>query len=372
MWKKVALVLAGVVMALLLLELSLRFYVANFGSDEQKTLYLHNREQIEAVGRRFEGSAYLNFRLSPARPDHNTLGYRGAEIIQPKPDDTFRIVALGGSTTYGEFIDDPSATYPAQLQAHLQAALATDAIEVINAGVPAYTTWESLVNLQFRVLDLEPDLIIIYHAVNDIGPRLTHPDVYNSLNAQRGYWRGDDGPIPASSLYRFLLVRAGWSPPVSFKIENQFVQPAGYQDCGLIYQEGRAHCSNYNLDVATIMAANPPTHFERNLRNMALIAQGNNVDVMLVSWAYSPLAFAVPGGDFMTEPYRQSAVTEHNTIIAQLADTLDMAYFDFAEAMPAAAEYWIDGLHVSEAGAQLQASLFAEYMIEADLVQAVN
>ena len=39
--------------------------------------------------------------------------------------------------------------------------------EVINAGIPGWTTAESLINLHFRVLELSPDMVIICHAVND-------------------------------------------------------------------------------------------------------------------------------------------------------------------------------------------------------------
>ena len=55
-------------------------------------------------------------------------------------------------------------------------------IEVINAGVPGYTSWETLINFQFRVLDIEPDLIIIYHGTNDTHARLVLPKFYQSDN----------------------------------------------------------------------------------------------------------------------------------------------------------------------------------------------
>jgi hypothetical protein len=236
MLKKIGLVIASVLFTLLMLEIALRIYLTVFGTQNQKILYLYNRQQIESIGERFEGAAYLNFMLSPVREEHNSLGYRGAEITIPKPDDVFRIVAIGGSTTYGEFIEENDLTYPAQLEYVLREDYGYENVEVINAGVPAYTSWESLVSLQFRVLDLDPDLIIIYDGVNDINPRLTNPATYNGRNAPRGYWTGDDASIPFSALYRFVLVRLGWNPPVSFKIETQFVRPDGYQDCGLEYK----------------------------------------------------------------------------------------------------------------------------------------
>ena len=368
MLKKFALVIGSVLVTLLVLEIALRVYLVTLGTDDQKVLYLYNRQEIEAMVRRFEGTAYLNFMLSPVRDEHNALGYRGEDIVQPKPEDVFRIVTLGGSTTYGEFIEDNAQTYPAQLERELRETHGFERVEVINAGVPAYTSWESLVNLQFRVLDLEPDLIIIYHGVNDINPRLSDPATYSGHNAARGYWKGDDEPIPVSSLYRFALVRLGWEPPVSLKIESQFVQPEGTQNCGLAFEEGVAICANYDMTAEEVMAANPPIYFERNIRNMIHSARGQGVEVMLASWAYSPHDYDFPGGTFMTEPFRQAAIAEHNQVIENIASDLEVAYYDFVADMPTDTQYWIDGQHVNGSGAMIQAEQFAAFIVENGLL----
>jgi lysophospholipase L1-like esterase len=55
-------------------------------------------------------------------------------------------------------------------------------VQVINAGVGGYNCWEVLINLELRVLDLDPDLIIIYEGRNDVRAGLVEPASY----------RGDD------------------------------------------------------------------------------------------------------------------------------------------------------------------------------------
>lgn len=359
----------SVAFTLLLLEVGLRFYVHQFGTEDQKLLYVYSREQVNEIGSRFEGVAYLNYRLSDNREGHNAFGYRGDEITQPKPADTFRIVALGGSTTYGEFIGDFTQTYPAELQRILRQDHGLSQVEVINAGVPAYTSWESLVNLQFRVLDLDPDMLIIYHGVNDIAPRLTDPDWYDGLNAARGYWRYvDDRPLPPSALYRFVAVRLGWDLPIVPKVESQFVQPYGYATCGLAYRDAVAYCENYDMSASEVMAANPPIYYERNLRNMIVLARAYDIEVMLSTWAYSPLVFDFPGGDFLAEPYRQAAIAEHNAVVENLAVELAVPFYDLEANLPDDAEYWIDGQHVSPLGATRHAALFAAFIAENDLI----
>ena len=53
------------------------------------------------------------------------------------------------------------------LEDFLNSSFDSPRFEVINAGTPGWTSAESLINLQFRLLELNPDMIIIYEAVND-------------------------------------------------------------------------------------------------------------------------------------------------------------------------------------------------------------
>ena len=85
---------------LLLLEFGLRSYFSTFGSRNEKIMYLYTRQEIQAQADIVQPMPYLNYIPSPDYPDHNRLGYRGPEITIPKPEGVFRIVAIGGSTTY--------------------------------------------------------------------------------------------------------------------------------------------------------------------------------------------------------------------------------------------------------------------------------
>jgi lysophospholipase L1-like esterase len=122
------------------------------------------------------------------------------------------------------------------------------------------------------------------------------------------------------------------------------------------------------MSAQAVMEANPPIYFDRNLCSMIFIAHGNNIGVMLASWAYSPLEYDFPGGDFMTEPFRQAAVVEQNQVMATIASDLDVPYYDFVNDMPHDMQYWIDGLHVNEAGARIQAERFAAFIVESGLL----
>ena len=95
----------------------------------------------------------------------NALGFRGDEFTKEKPPGTIRIVCLGASTT---FCGEAKRSWPHRLQEKLRERYSGVGIEVINAGVPGFRIEQSLVNLEARVLPLDPDLVIVYHANNDI------------------------------------------------------------------------------------------------------------------------------------------------------------------------------------------------------------
>src|SRR5688500_11275167 len=78
---------------------------------------------------------------------HNSFGYRNDEFSVEKAKDVYRIVALGGSSTYDIRIEDNEKTFTAQLQKLLKEEYGYRNVEVINAGVPGYNSWEILINL---------------------------------------------------------------------------------------------------------------------------------------------------------------------------------------------------------------------------------
>lgn len=98
----------------------------------------------------------------------NAQGLRGTPIPPRQPGE-FRILCLGESTTFGAMVDN-EATYAARLEADLLARFPAHTWRVINAGVSAYSSFQSLLYLERRGLALQPDLILLYHELNDYLP----------------------------------------------------------------------------------------------------------------------------------------------------------------------------------------------------------
>ncbi|HEY3864087.1 MAG TPA: GDSL-type esterase/lipase family protein [Verrucomicrobiae bacterium] len=96
----------------------------------------------------------------------NSLGFRGTEFPVEKGD-VYRIVVLGESTTFGMTAQPGDTPWPEMLEGLIRGRLKTRRpVQVINAGVPAYTILHNLHRLTHDVLRLQPDLIISYHGAN--------------------------------------------------------------------------------------------------------------------------------------------------------------------------------------------------------------
>ncbi|MFN0009054.1 MAG: SGNH/GDSL hydrolase family protein [Planctomycetota bacterium] len=105
---------------------------------------------------------------APQQASHNALGFRGKETTREKPPGVFRIVTLGGSSVYGQSESRDEAVWSARLEEILRVERPGARIEVINAGAPGYSSFEMLVQLEMRAVDLAPDLVVVYEAVNDM------------------------------------------------------------------------------------------------------------------------------------------------------------------------------------------------------------
>ena len=282
---------------------------------------------------------------------HNSLGYRNNEFSLEKPSSVYRIVALGGSSTYDIRIEDNEKTFTAQLEKLLKEEHGYQNVEVINAGVPGHNSWEILINLEFRVLDLDPDLVIIYEGTNDVHARLVEPSAYRGDNSgRRQPWRVPPVALwEQSVLLRILSRMTNFTRQVSV---DDFVSSPAYLSWPYEFR-----LSGDDVDPTEILKKNPPIYFRRNLENMIAIAKERDVKIMFATWAYSPYL-----NDYASKGYYQQGFQENNRVVKEVATSHHVPLFDYAEVMPQDTRYWADGRHVNEAGALVKATLFAEFI----------
>ncbi len=115
---------------------------------------------------------------------HNEQGYRGDAVPFARQANSFRVLFMGGSTTYGEAVENPQDSYPARFGQRMQAdpAFAGRRIEIINAGVRWGTTAEILTHYLLKFRYYQPDVVVINPGGNDPSSYATppyHPDYSN-------------------------------------------------------------------------------------------------------------------------------------------------------------------------------------------------
>jgi lysophospholipase L1-like esterase len=110
--------------------------------------------------------------------DTNDLGLRSPEV---RDDGSRRILAIGDSCTWGWGVPQ-DASYPAVLQRLLDQRSDGARYQVINAGVPGYTSYQGLLYLRERGLALHPSILILGYGFNDA---TTDGDVEEQLAAER-------------------------------------------------------------------------------------------------------------------------------------------------------------------------------------------
>lgn len=196
--------------------------------------------------------------LRTASVDVNSLGFRGPEFSARKPDGVFRVFVLGGSTTFGypESIPTTQDTYPFKLQEALQRRFGRSRVEVINAGVTGYSLRTNVVNYATRLTWYQPDLIIVYHAVNDLIITRDETDLFESVvkaDAGPGLWE----QVRNSS---YLLLE------LNFRLYKFFVHPA------------------FSAGGDAPKAVPPPAAlaaYERHLRHLVEMATADGVQVVI-------------------------------------------------------------------------------------------
>ena len=100
----------------------------------------------------------LGYRLNPDREKINNLSIKGEEIAIPKPNGLYRIIFLGDSIPWSN---------PGFVDYTRESLRGKGSFEVINAGVPGYTSYQEVLFFKRYLSQTDPDLVIWTYCLND-------------------------------------------------------------------------------------------------------------------------------------------------------------------------------------------------------------
>ncbi len=349
-------------------EIVLRVYLVHFADPVRFRTYA-SRTMLE---RRFKQPKsiphfYLGYQNNPKYSNehdlHNSYGFRGEEIQKHKEAGVFRIVCIGGSTTYSSDVDDYRQSYPYLLERELTSN--GFQAQVINAGVIGYSSLQSYLNYQMKIEELTPDMLIVYHAFNDVWTRMVWPaeayraDQSGLVNVTHPV---NDNLIRKLSVLRIPLVRAGIIYPVGSWNEIEGIEETNY---GVEFTRQLIH-ENYpsgffeTVPIDSMIRTNRPSFFHRNLSKLIRHAHSKGTEVVLTSVIYSdeePKAIHV-----LKNKAFQRAISEHNGVTRKLAIEHEVNLLDLEKTLVPKKEWFTDGMHFNYEGNQKRAEHIAEFL----------
>ncbi len=282
-----------------------------------------------------------DYRYSDGFKPYNSHGFRAPEWTRKNPG-TIRIVAVGGSTTYGILSRDGKNVWPALLEKRLNAPGAP-AVEVINLGVTGYTSFEAIGVMAMMVPDLEPDIVLINVGVNDAFSAC-YPDEGGRDNTLfRFSWnvRRLPGIVKAGMRRSYTLRVAG------FLVLSIDTYLPGDMMTAIQYPPPNDRESRRNAANAT------GKYFRRNLMTLVTLATRSGAAAVVFT---QPLN---PAWDTVDSPFYRSildAQQRNNEIIRDVGKELGVRVIDLFSGMRAR-ELFVDAVHANLMGEAQQALL---------------
>lgn len=309
------------------------------------------------------------YQLEKARVFVDQHGFLAKDqgLTLEKSANEIRIATIGASTTANiglEFDDN----WPGRLGLLVQQSLPAKTIRIINAAVPGFDTSQSIGNLALRVMPFKPDVVIIYHAYNDMKAVQASdgfkPDYSHIHNTPYGY---HERPL--------FLIR--WLNQSMFYVRMR----NSYREFKNI------ETRNDSLSGRNRLASIPSeveASFGQHVRSLIGIARTGGAKVVLSSFA----TLHDPGRDYsdsstrMTElqgkelkylPHFTPGLTlsgifegfnRYNALLRKIAEQEKVGWVDNAALVPHRDEYFVDRVHFSKAGAAEMAKNFLPVVLE--------
>jgi len=274
----------------------------------------------------------------------NSLGFRGPEIPISKPERRIRIAFLGASTTFCAEVSDKSMVWPDLVVAGLRARFPGTEFDYVNGAVPGYRVETSHKNLNYKIEKLNPDIVVIYHATND----LSH-EVGLEAESQGLMPSGDHQPGWFS---QHLLL---WELAEK-NIRVKFAQRGAESDHGRVVLDEKRLGSKFRENLRELIKASSSDNRRVAVATFsARLRPEQSVDEMKQS-AVSALVYM----PFMSLDNLLFGYARYNEIIRQVASDHGALLIGGENEIPGDASHFVDSVHFTDAGSRRMADRVVE------------
>ncbi len=319
-----------------------------------KTLPPNMLQRIDVIGDAMPGISGVQ------KITTDEQGFRVTRSINygAKSADTFRIFAIGGSTTEQISLDD-ERTWSHLLQERIGDLNRFDGVEVINNGVSGARAQQHLASLK-RVLDWDADMAIFLMGIND-----WNRHIWDELGAPQYNNPGvPSSPVQFSESLVGILVK-NWAGS-SQKYVNEEIQP----EYGEYYS--RQNDSLRRPDVKTFRPETVAESYRAVVQEIAETCRRSKIRCMFVT---QPTAYhehtsaALKKYLWMTPPNTEYTLdfqslihvaNLYNNFLMDFAEENEIASCDLAGQFEATLDHLRDDCHFNESGTRHVAEILTE------------
>jgi lysophospholipase L1-like esterase len=280
----------------------------------------------------------------------NNIRFFNEDVRLQKEPGTWRVMCLGGSTTANSIwaVADPQEySYPLCLRAALAQRAGSSRYEVLNCGMGGWTSAEIFINFALHLIDLRPDIIVLYHGFNDLEASLTTPFASDYSHSRRNF---------GETYARIRL--ASYLPNLRFWKSYAFLKGklVGFgnvrYDLLSSIRAKKADLDNSFMGLETE---------RRNIEHLIHLCRANHFQVILSTFAYH--IYAQVEQDRRVLKYHNGVQME-NVMLRELAERHQLPLVDLATLIPDDDAYFVDTVHFTPLGMRFVADCFADRIIE--------
>ena len=288
----------------------------------------------------------------------NSAGFRGPELTTPKPAQVLRIAYLGASTTFCAEVSRDDLVWPQLVTERLRKEFPNTAFDFVNAGVPGYTVASSRLNLKHRVAALKPDIIVVYHATNDLSGEVRDLAVARGLAGAAE--SGRQSWLEQHSLLWELVVK---------NLRVMQAQRAAAAHVSQLTIDAAALGAGFGGELSSLLkeAAGPASRvavatFSTQLR--AEQTRHQQERAALSAFVYMP---------FMSIEGLISAYRRYNDIISAVASREGALLIEGETNIPGDAAHFVDNVHFNDAGSRAMADrVYASLTHDAKVLELIR
>ncbi len=292
-----------------------------------------------------EPHAQLGYLLKRNLPWVNSLGIR-ERPVRPKQERR-RILVLGDSIAWGGGV----RSFPRLLEKRI--GTRTDPgradVEVFNAGIPGYTTYQEVTWYELFGHRLEPDLVLLQFSLNDVYRILHTVDEYGRMQIAPDVWADFEGAFKGNWIRRSRLM--------TFLIERSY-----RLNQAISVRRGTQYRFDARVDFYRAWQDDAWIEIQDHVVRLGNRAARDRTKLAILVFPFGEQLrpdYLERDVDYVLKPQRK---------MQEIAERLQIPILDFFETFRKHGEYLYDGIHLSEEALPLVAEEVYRFLLREGLL----